>query len=212
MWLLLTTSLALAAPVLRSADVDITLTSPTSCAVTMTLRVEGASEIDHRVDRHSSAAGGVELVAVEGARQVGAVSAIGRTQSLVLRPDAAGYRIRYRAEVPAEQASRCPLWLPVIPTDGLSRAVTITVDLPAGATPADSMPRFSWTGTHGEVTLGHLPAFVRVSYGASGTPTSWGISSVMDALTVVVIVVASAIWVWLRRRDRVAMNTPVKEP
>src|SRR6266566_3827343 len=43
-------SAAIAAPVLRSADLEITVTSPTSCEVAMALAVEDASEIEHRIE------------------------------------------------------------------------------------------------------------------------------------------------------------------
>ena len=43
-------SSASAAPVLREADVDIVVTSPTACEVTIALTVDGALEIDHRVE------------------------------------------------------------------------------------------------------------------------------------------------------------------
>ncbi|MGH9383453.1 MAG: hypothetical protein ACRD2N_04100 [Vicinamibacterales bacterium] len=183
---------------LRAADVDVTLTSPTSCDVTMSLRVEGVSEIDHRID---GSARGIELVRVDGARQVGAVNTVGRTQSLVLRPEESTYRIHYRAQIPDDRADRCPLWLPTISTDGLTRAVRLRVDLPSGMTSFESMPALDWSGGRGEVTLGHLPSFVRVSYGPAGSARGWGIAQTMDAVTVVIILIATAIWFLRRRRQ-----------
>ena len=100
-------SSASAAPVLREADVEIVVTSSLACEVTMTLTVEGASEIDHRVETFSG--GGADLVEMRGARPVGDVRSIGRTQSLVLRPDQATYSFRYRAQQPDDFADRCPI-------------------------------------------------------------------------------------------------------
>src|SRR5262245_20202186 len=79
-------SVGFAAPVLRSADLRITVTSPTTCDVTMALAIDGASDVDHRIESFDGSR--VELGTIRGARQVDAVHAIGRSQSLVLRPDA----------------------------------------------------------------------------------------------------------------------------
>lgn len=189
-----------AAPVLRAADVNVDLTTPRSCGVTMSLRVEGAAEIDHRVDAGSPAnAAGIELLTVEGARQVGPLSAVGRTQSLLLHPEAATYRIHYRAQLRGDGEARCPLWLPTVPTDGLARAVTIAVELPPGSTSSDSMPMLEWTGAHGAVRLGHLPSFVQVSHRPAGTASAWSMAAVMDATAIILLAVGSALWVWRRR-------------
>jgi hypothetical protein len=189
--------------VLRAADVNVTMRSPTSCDVTMALTIEGAEDIDHRVD-----AAQVELRQVIGARTVGEMRAVGRTQSLVLRPEQApairpvdgGYEIHYRVQIADGRAFRCPLWLPTIPTDGQSRAVSLKVDLPAGSQPSNSMPALKWTGGHGEVTVGHLPAFVHVPFAPEGSARAWTMSQTMDALTLAVLLGASAIWVWWRHR------------
>jgi hypothetical protein len=188
-----------AAPVLRSADVRITVTSPTTCEVTMILAVDGALEIDHRLDA-PAAAGGVELVDVRGAQRVGDLRTIGRTQSLVLRPGSPSYAFRYRARQPDERAYRCPLWLPAVSTDGQSREIRLQVDVPQGAFLGRSMPALSWTGTHGSTTIGNLPAFVRVSYGTDRAPDGWDVGQVMDAFAMAVFAGASVIWVWRKRR------------
>jgi hypothetical protein len=188
--------------VLRAADVSVTMRSPASCDVTMGLTVEGAEEIDHRVD-----AARVELRAVIGAQAVGEMRLVGRTQLLVLRPEQAPakrpvsgmYEIRYYAETAPGREFRCPLWLPTIPTDGQSRAVSLKVDLPAGSQPSDAMPTLTWTGGHGERTLGHLPAFVHVPFAPQGAAHAWTMSQTMDAVTLVVLLGASAIWVWCRK-------------
>jgi hypothetical protein len=196
---LLTASVAAsAAPVLRSADLRITITSATTCEVVMTLAVEGVSEVDHRIEAFDGSR--VDLVEVRGARQVADVRAIGRTQSLVLRPDRAAYGFRYRVAQSAARADRCPIWLPTVPTDGRSRAVRLEIDLPPATTPGASMPAFRWTGVHGTATLGNLPAIVRVPYTPEGTPRGWGIDSVMDALAIATFAAATAIWTWRGRR------------
>ena len=188
----------LAAPVLRSADLKIAVTSPTSCEVTMSLAVDGGSDIDHRIETFEGSR--IELEAVRGARQVDRVRAIGRTQSLVLRPDAETYELRYRAQQPPGRAHRCPIWLPVVPTDGRSRAVRLEVDLPASTAPGASMPAFTWTGPHGAAALANLPAVVRIPFTSPGEARGWGIDSVMDALAIVVFAGATALWTWRARR------------
>ncbi len=161
----------------------------------MALNVEGASEIEHRVEALA-----IDLVDVQGAAPVGEPRTIGRTRSLVLRPTAASYELRYRATQSDERAYRCPMWLPTTPTDGISRTVRFLVDVPASATPGGSMPAMAWTGTRGTTTLGHVPAFVRVPFALGGDPPGWDVARVMDAAAVVVFAGASGLWIWRRRR------------
>src|SRR5262252_2325874 len=78
----LMSSAARAAPVVRSADLKITVTSPTSCDVTMVVAIDGGADIDHRIEAFEGSH--VELAAMRGARHVGGIQTIGRTQSLVL--------------------------------------------------------------------------------------------------------------------------------
>jgi hypothetical protein len=195
-WATMASSAAMAAPVLRAANVAVTMTSPTSCDVAMALTIDGAGEVDHRIDAPAS----VEVVNVRGAQRVANVRAIGRTQSLVLRPDHAAYEFAYRAQQPADRAYRCPIWLPAVPTDGQSRAIRLDVEIPAGAFHGRSMPALSWTDTHGSTTISNLPAFVRVSYGADREPDGWDVGQVMDAFAMAVFAGGSAIWVWRKRR------------
>lgn len=194
----LSASAATAAPVLRSADLQITVTSPTSCDVVMALAVEGVSEIEHRIEAFEGSH--IELIGIRGARQVGDVRAIGRTQSLVLRPDQAAYGFHYRAVQPAPRLHRCPIWLPTVPTEGRSRPVRLQIDLPPATFAGSSMPAFTWTGVHGAATLGHLPAFVRVPYARAGEARQWGVGSVMDALAIAAFAAATAVWTWRVRR------------
>ena len=178
-------SSASAAPVLREADVEIVVTSSIACEVTMTLTVEGASEIDHRVETVSG--GGADLVELRGARPVGDVRSIGRTQSLVLRPDQATYSFRYRARQPDDFADRCPIWLPAVPTDGRSRALSIRIRASRGFDLRATRCRHSsGPERRGSTRLGHLPAFVRVPYTADGEALGWGIGRVMDAVAILV--------------------------
>jgi hypothetical protein len=188
----------IAAPVLRAADLQIIVTSPTSCDVTMALTVDGGAEIEHRIEAFEGSR--VELVEVRGARQIGDVRAIGRTQSLLLRPGQAAYGFRYRAVQPALRLHRCPIWLPTVPTEGRSRVVRLQVDLPPETVAGSSMPAFTWTSGHGAATLGHLPAFVRVPYTGAGEARDWGIGSVMDVLAIAAFVAATAAWTWRVRR------------
>ena len=198
---LCTARTASASPVLRSADLQIAVLSPTACEVTMTLAVDGRFDVDHRIEAFDGTR--IDLTFVRGAGQANGLRHIGRTQSLVLRPAAASYHFQYRALQPDERAYRCPIWLPAVPTDGRSRPVTLRVRLPPSTSPAgSSMPAFTWNGAQGTARLGHIPAFIRVPY-ASGTdqPAVWqDVARVMDGIAVTVFVAATALWAWRRRR------------
>jgi len=161
----------------------------------MALTVEDATEIDHRIE--SAAA---DLLDMQGAQHVGEPRTIGRTQSLVVRPWQPSYAFRYRSTQSEDRAYRCPIWLPAVPTDGLSRTVRVEVDLPSSVLPSGSMPAMTWTGTHGTTILGHVPAFVRLPYAAQGETPRWDIAQVMDAAAVAAFAGASALWIWRRRR------------
>jgi hypothetical protein len=189
---------ALATPVLRSADVRITMTSPTSCDVTMDLTVTGASDVDHRIASFEGSR--VELVDVRGARRSGDLHMIGRTESLVLSPGDGTYGFRYRALQSESRANRCPIWLPAVPTDGRPGAVRVIVDIPPAMFPGSSMPAFTWAGTRGSAALAHLPSHVVVRYGPEGAARGWDVGRIMDALAMTVFAAASAIWLWRARR------------
>jgi hypothetical protein len=188
---------AAAAPVLRSADVSIEFSSPTSCVVSMTLVVDGASVIDHRLE--SPAGATVDALHIEGARAASEPQAIGTTRSVMLAPAQGAYTVSYRVQQSAARMHRCPLWLPAAATDGRSPAVKLRVELPPEADPGNTMPRFTWSGRAGTATLAHLPAFVLVPYSAAGAAADWDVSTTMDAAAVSVFVVASALWLWRRR-------------
>lgn len=188
---------AIAAPVLRSADVQITITSETSCDVTMDLAVTGASQIDHRVEAFDDSR--IELIDVRGADQLEHVRIVGRTQSLVLSPRDTRYAFHYRSHS-GSQANRCPIWLPTAPTRGEPGAIRLSVDIPNATIAGNTMPAFAWTGTHGVVALAHMPSVVRVSYTRAGEGRPWDVGRAMDALAAIVFVPASGIWVWRARR------------
>ena len=193
-----------AAPVLRGAEVRIALSSPTSCAVGLSLTIDGGpAMVEHRLERLDGAT--VRVTAVDGAERIGELQDVGRTRALTLRPTTATYRIDYRVDQPEAGAYRCPIWLPTTPTDGRSRAVRITATLPAGVLPSGTMPSFAWAdgggtaGPVGTVTLGHLPAFVRLPYAGAGATAPWNVARLMDAITVSVLALASLLWL---RRSR----------
>lgn len=188
-----------AAAVLTAADVRIEFRSPTACTVALTVSVSGAAEVEHRLALASGAA--VELTGIDGAEAVGAARDVGRTRALVVRPSQPAYTIRYAVTNGEGGGHRCALWLPTTPADGRSRNVQLHVQVPVGAVPGGSMPGFVWTGERGEATLGHLPAFVRVSFAEAGARPSWDVSRVMDLVTLLVLAVASALWI---RRARAA--------
>jgi hypothetical protein len=188
-----------AAAVLRSADVTITVRESASCDVSMVLLVEGAASVDHRIESLDGTT--IDQLRVDGADQAAEPRAVGRTQSLTVTPKPSPYTIRYRVQQPPDRATRCPLWLPTTPTDGVSRAVKLQVELPADTTPGNTMPRFKWTGASGSVTLAHLPAFVLIPFAAPGESPGWDMTEVMDAAAVSVFVGASGIWLWRKRRS-----------
>jgi hypothetical protein len=188
-----------AAPLLRSADVSIRFSSPTSCEVSMTFAIDGRTAIDHRLETPPGTS--VDGLHVEGAGAASAPQAIGSTRSWVLTPARDTYVLRYRVQQDPARAHRCPLWLPAVPADGVSRQVKLQVELPHGSSPGSTMPRFKWNGGAGVATLAHLPAFVIIPYSAPGVSPGWDLSMAMDAVAVLVFAVASAIWVWRRRRS-----------
>ena len=102
---------AVAAPVLRGAEVRVEFQSPTACVVELTVNVEGAAQVEHRVEVVDGAR--VELSEIRGAAQIGEC-ADGRAHARAR--GAAGraptYTLRYAVEQPPSSAGRCPLWIP----------------------------------------------------------------------------------------------------
>jgi hypothetical protein len=190
-------TVANAAPILRTAEIRVVIASPTTCEVWMRLTVQGASEIDHRIEAFEGSQ--IELVGVQAATRVGEVRTIGRTLSLLLNNADSPYELRYRAQQAPARHNRCPIWLPAVATDGQSRAVQLHVELPLGAVAGHSMPALSWTAGSGSTVLRHMPAFVRIPYALAGEPPDWDISRAMDVLALVVFGVATAIWIRSRK-------------
>lgn len=189
---------ARAVPLLRSADIRVTLEAPDICRVIMTLVLDGGGVVDHRLEVGEGSS--VELSAVVGAEPVAAARTIGRTRSLQLHTVTHAYELRYRVAQAAH--GRCPLWVPAAPADGVSRAVRIGVELPGGATARGTLPAFTWDGSTGIATLGHIPAFVRVPFTLPGDAREWELAAVMDTLTMIVIAGAGGIWLWRRAARR----------
>jgi hypothetical protein len=189
---------ATAAPVVRHADVRVAFSSPTSCTVQVVLSVDGGGvQVEHRVE--TAPGSRLEIIGIDGAAVVGDVRQVGRTRALFLKPDEkTPYTLSYSVDQPPERAGRCPLWIPTVPTDGRGQAVRIVARIPEGATPVGTMPAFTWSGSEGTATIGHLPAFVRVPYALAGTPTPWNIARVMDLLSIATLVGATL--AWARRR------------
>jgi hypothetical protein len=190
---------AMAEPVVRSAEIRVRFTSPTSCAVDLTLDVD-AREVEHRVE--AAPGGRVVLEEVRGAGRVGDVTDVGRTRALSLSPEGRPYTLRYTVEQPPDRAGRCPLWIPTLPTEGRGRQVHIEVRIPAGATAAGTMPAFAWSGEEGTATIGHLPAFVRVPFALAGEPAPWNVGRVMDVVSIAILFAATLAWARRRRLSR----------
>jgi hypothetical protein len=187
-----------AAPRLRAADARIEFSSPTSCTVELAVTVDGATEVEHRIEAAEGAA--IELIEVRGATTAGEPRTIGRTRALLLRPSSSPYTLHYSVSQPPARSGRCPLWVPAAPSDGRTRSVQLRVRIPDGATAGGTMPGFEWAGAAGTATIGHLPAFVRVPFAAPGQPAPWDIAAVMDAVSVATLILASALWMRRGRR------------
>jgi hypothetical protein len=202
-------------PVLRRADVRVVMTASTACEVAVELLLDPneAGEVVHRLQLFEGAR--AELIAVGGsARAAGDPRLEGRTMVLTVVPDASGsgpYTVRYRVTQPEEWSYRCPIWVPTTPTDGVSRAVRLQVDVPSGTVPTrGSFPAFTWSENHqGTATIGHVPAFVRVPFLEAGHDPGWwarqDLASLTDATAIVALVLGTLVWVWRARttaRDR----------
>lgn len=198
---LLTPWPALAAPVLRAADGQVRFTSAVTCTVDLTLTIQGAPAVEHRLELPDGAT--VTRFEVSGAT-AGAMRDVGRTRAVTVTPSADGarYTLRYDVRQSDAQPHRCPLWLPTVPADGRSRAVHLVADVPPDTTVVGGMPAFAWQATHGEVTLAHLPAFVIVPFAAAGADRPWDVSRVMDVTAMATLVMASIAWL-VRQKGRV---------
>jgi hypothetical protein len=186
-----------ATPHLTSADARIEFLSPTSCRVELTLGVDDAPEVTHRIEVVEG--GSLELIDVTGAATTPAKE-VGRTRVLTTRPQAEVYTLRYAVQQPAGRPGRCPLWVPTVAADGRSAGVRLAVRLPAGAVAAGTMPTFKWSGEEGTATIGHLPAFVRVPFALRGEAAPWNIARGMDFFSIATLLVATLAWARSRRR------------
>lgn len=191
-----------AAPVLREARADIRFTAPAACDVGLTLQVDGAADVSHRLDVREGTR--VELDGVDGAAVAAPPTAVGWTRALTVRPVGGPYTIRYRVTLPGNRLYRCPVWLPAAPADGRSRSVVLRVALPEGATASSTMPVFRWSGATGEALGAHLPAFVAVPFATAGEPRPWDVSRVMDGAAVGSLVLGTAVWLRRARTKRTA--------
>jgi hypothetical protein len=131
-----------ATPKLRSADAQIEFLSPTACRVELTLGVDDAPEVIHRLEVVEGAS--IELIEVRGAAVTGPAKDVGRTRVLTTRSEAPVYTLRYAVQQPAGWRGRCPLWVPTIAADGRSAGVRLVVRIPPGAMAAGTMPTFKW--------------------------------------------------------------------
>jgi hypothetical protein len=193
-----TSAAAMAAPVLRSAEVRIAFQSPAACSVDLSVTIEQASQVEHRIEILDGAR--VDLIGVTGAAPVAAPRDVGRTRALVLEPEAATYILRYTVEQPVGPVGRCPLWIPTVPADLRAASVRLIARLPGGARASGTMPSFTWSGDEGTAAIGHLPAFVRVPYAMPGEPAPWNIAAIMDAASIAVLLASTLAWARHRRR------------
>ena len=193
-----------AAATVREARIAIAM-SPKACEVTSRFAVDTATPgiLYHTLmlDR----GGRPPVFSIVGA-VAGRPEIIGRVARLPISLIGAGrneYTVRYQVGSPAARDT-CPLLVPVAATDGLDRAVTIAVAAPAGAQrlPGD-FPAFQWSGTHGRLTLGHVPSFVRVPHAVAGTELTWRDTidprRVIDVAAIVTLACASLVWAMVRR-------------
>lgn len=194
-----------ASPVLQRANFAVAFTTPTACDVEAEFTVAGLSApVEHRL--HTDSAATVELLAAPS--QADAVTPADDAGAHVLhvRPSGTGsdtYAIHYRVVQSERDAYRCPLWLPTVPTDGLSREVHVRVSLPSGATPgAGGFPTFEWTDGGAVASLGHVPAFVHVPFRAPGDARApgWDVQKTMDTTAVVLLVAGMLTFAWRRKK------------
>lgn len=202
---------ALARPMLLAARAAIAL-QPGACEVELRLDLQlpGPAAIDHRL----AVGEGVTVtgLSVRGGNAVaGSARTEGRTLSLPMTFAAGGresYALQYRAASAAGSLDRCPLFLPLAPADGLSRAVAIEVTPPAGTVllPGE-FPAFTWgSDGRGRASLGHLPAFVLVRTRAAGEQVDWvdtlDTRRAVDVAALGILGGASVMWVLVQRRRR----------
>jgi hypothetical protein len=138
----------------------------------------------------------------------GGVEIVGRTVRLPVSIAGSGrneYLVRYSAALPPADPERCPLLVPSAPTDGVTRAVRIEVELPSDTRrlPGE-FPAFTWSGRGGVVTIGHMPSFVRVPHVAQDAPVAWrrtlDVRRTIDFAAMATIALTTVGWIARRRR------------
>jgi hypothetical protein len=190
---------------LREARVAIVF-SPGACDVTSHFAIDTVEPvaIDHRVMLGDD--GRPPEFVVLGAL-AGQAERIGRTASLRVSLTGTGrneYTVRYRLIPHGARRDRCPMIVPSVATDGLSRAVAIAVEVPRGAPrlPGE-FPAFTWDNERGRITLGHMPSFVRVPLAAAGAPITsidaLDLRRATDVAAILAIGAATLAWLTLRK-------------
>jgi hypothetical protein len=195
-----------AAATVRSARVSIVF-SPQACEVTSRLVIDTAEPevVEHRL-LLAQRSGLPEFVVV--GALAGDSDTIGSTVRLPVSLTGSGrneYTVRYRVALSNAAHGQCPLLVPAAPTDGISRAIRLEVDMPADATRLPgAFPALSWDERRGTVTIGHMPSFVRVPFATRGAALGWretfDVRRAMDVSAVVTIGIATAAWAALRKR------------
>src|ERR671934_2484504 len=133
-----------AAPVLRAADIDIALRTPTVCIAETRFVVEtdGATALEHRLLMYPEIR--LASVSVDGdGRAMEPPKPVGCTLALrvALPPGTRTYRLAYEVVQNAQWAKRCPIWVPTAVTNDVGRNIEVGVRLPAGSRHlADSFP------------------------------------------------------------------------
>ena len=200
-----------AAPVIHGAQIEIVLTSPTSCEVDAdyTIQIDRPGPVPFTLQTFDSTR--VELSSVNGVPAAESdIQHSGKTTVFTAQFGAAATehtRLRYRVTQGADWAYRCPIWLPAVPTDRRSGTVNLRVAWPGGASIAGTtLPPLQRTQTGGSSSLAHIPSFVRVPYLTAGETQSalsgWDVSRVVDAAATVFLAGASLVWLGLRERRR----------
>lgn len=194
-----------AAATLRDARVTVVF-GPGGCDVTSRFAIDTAEPavVGHRLMVASRAV--PKFVVIGGL--AGVAEAIATSVRLPVSLAGSGrneYSVRYHASLADATDGRCPLLVPDVPTDGVTRSVLITVDVPAGATALPGgFPAFAWHNGRGTVTISHIPSFVRVRYASPGAAIAWrdtlDPARVIDVIAVSTITVSTLAWVVLRRR------------
>jgi hypothetical protein len=190
---------------MRDARVTIVF-SPGGCDVTSRFVVDTAEPAI--VEHHLLVTGTAAPRFVVLGAIVADTNVVGRTARVPVSLTGSGrneYSVRYAVRLPAAARDRCPLLVPAAPTDGVSRAVQLEVEVPpeSNRLPGE-FPAFAWEGGRGAVTISHMPSFVRIPYVARGTPVTWretiDVRRIVDVAALAIIGVSTLAWAALRRR------------